>query len=343
MRRRLYSIVAVCLLSWLLCVPLAWAGSTLDAVKERGALRCGLETAGPGLSHFTEAGQWAGFFVDYCRAVAAATLDKADAVDFLATDSGNRFDVLRAGDIDLLSSVSTWTLSRDAALGLNFAAVLYYDGQGFLAHESVGAQSLAKVGGATVCVQAAGTTTEKNLAEYIRLNNPKMKAIMFQSIEGRVGAFLRRRCDLLTTDRLQLAGILASRVPNPNEYILFPEVISKEPLGPVVRDDDPQWFDIVKWVIYATVAAEEKGVTSANVAAMRGSEDPEVRRLLGVDPGLGESLGLDEAWAARVIEQVGNYGEIFERNLGKNTPLGLERGLNALWTEGGLMYAPPMR
>ncbi len=343
MGRRLYSLVAGCLLSWLLCIPLAWAGSTLDAVKERGFLRCGVAEIGVGLSYVNEAGDWAGFFPAYCRAVAAATLGSAEAVDFVLTEVGSRFEFVRSNTIDVLSSNSTWTLRRDSGLGIDWAGVLYYDGQGFVAHKSLGVQSLAEVGAAMVCVTAAGTTTEKNLSEYIRLKNPKMKSMTFQSIEGRDGAFLRRRCDLLTTDRLVIVGMLSSRAPNPDDYVLLPEVISKEPLGPVVRDDDPQWFDIVKWVVFATIAAEEKGVTSANVAAMRGSEDPEVRRLLGVDPGLGETLGLDEAWAARVIEQVGNYGEIFERNLGKNTPLGLERGLNALWTEGGLMYAPPLR
>ena len=321
----------------------AVAGSTLEAVKQRGFLQCGVADVGPGLSHVSETGQWAGFFVDFCRAVAAATLGRADAVDFVLTDTGNRFEVLGSGAIDVLASTHTWTLVRDASLGVDFVGIQFYDGQGFLAHKSFGAKSLSEVGAATVCVQAAGTTTEKNLADYIRLKNPQMEAITFQSLEGRVSAFLRRRCDILTTDRLHLVGILASRVANPSDYVLFPELISKEPIGPVVRDNDPQWFDIVKWVIFATIAAEEKGVTSANIAAMRGSEDPEVRRLLGVDPGLGKSLGLDEAWAARIIEQVGNYGEIFERNLGKNTPLGLERGLNALWTEGGLMYAPPLR
>ncbi len=343
MGRRLYSLFAVCLLSWLLYVPLAWAGSTLDAVKERGFLRCGVQQRGLGLSNVNEAGEWTGFFVDFCRAVAAATVGNATAVEIQVTDSGNRFDVLGSGAIDVLISTSTWTLRRDVSLGLNFIGVLYYDGQGFLAHKSLGAQSLTEVGAATVCVKGGGTTTEKNLAEYIQARNSTMKAIIFQSGDSRNGAFLRRRCDLLTTDSLELVEIRASNVPKPDDYVLLPDLISKEPLGPVVRDDDPQWFDIVKWVIYATIAAEEKGVTSANVAAMRGSEDPEVRRLLGVDPGLGETLGLDETWAARVIEQVGNYGEIFERNLGKNTPLGLERGLNALWTEGGLMYAPPLR
>jgi len=321
----------------------AVAGTTLEAVQQRGFLQCGVRDIGAGLSYVNEAGDWAGFFPDYCRAVAAATLGSAEAVDFVLTDAGNRFETVASGTVDALISNSTWTLRRDASLGLDWTGVLYYDGQGFLAHRSLGVKNLGEVGAATVCVQAAGTTTEKNLAEYISLKNPKMTAMTFQSLEGRRSAFVRRRCDMITTDRLLLVDLKISREPNPGDFVLLPEVISKEPLGPVVRDDDPQWFDIVKWVIYATVAAEEKGVTSANVAAMRGSEDPEVRRLLGVDPGLGEILGLDEAWAARVIEQVGNYGEIFERNLGKNTPLGLERGLNALWTEGGLMYAPPLR
>jgi general L-amino acid transport system substrate-binding protein len=321
----------------------AVAGPTLEAVKQRGFLECGVREGPVGLSSITEAGDWAGFFPDHCRAVAAAVLGRADAVDYVPVEAENRFETLESGTIDVLSTTATWTLRRDAGLKLDWAGILYYDGQGFLAHRSLGAKSLDEVGAATVCVQASGTTTEKNLAEYIRLNNPKMTALTFESFEGRLGAFLRRRCDLLTTDRLQLVGILATRLANPDDYVLLPDVISKEPLGSVVRDDDPQWFDIVKWVIYATVAAEEKGVTSTNVAAMRGSDDPEVRRLLGVDPGLGESLGLDEAWAARVIEQVGNYGEIFDRNLGKDTPLRLDRGLNALWTEGGLMYAPPLR
>jgi len=340
--RSLFAFLAGGLAGALAASP-AVAGTTLEAVKQRGFLRCGVAEIGVGLSYISEAGDWAGFFPAYCRAVAAATLGRADAVDFVPVESGNRFEMVGSGTIDVLSSNSTWTLRRDASLGLNWVGVLYYDGQGFLAHRSLGAKNLAEVGAASVCVQSGGTTTVKNLAEYTRLNNPKMTALTFESFEGHLGAFLRRRCDLLTTDRLELVGILASPVANPDDYVLFPEVISKEPLGPVVRDDDPQWFDIVKWVIYATIAAEEKGVTSANVAAMRGSEDPEVRRLLGVDPGLGEILGLDDAWAARVIEQVGNYGEIFERNLGQETPLGLERGLNALWTEGGLMYAPPLR
>ncbi len=281
--------------------------------------------------------------MDYCRAVAAATAGNATAVEVVLTETQDRFEALRSGMIDVLVSAVTWTLRRDASLGLNFISVIYYDGQGFLAHRSLEVRSLAEVGAATVCVKGGGTTTEKNLADYIEAENPAMKAIIFQSSDIRNGSFLRRRCDLLTTDTLELVNIRASRTPKPDDYVLLPEVISKEPLGPVVRDDDPQWFDIVKWVIYATIAAEEKGVTSANVASMLYSAVPEVRRLLGVDPGLGESLGLDEAWAARVIEQVGNYGEIFERNLGKNTPLGLERGLNALWTEGGLLYAPPLR
>lgn len=339
----MYGLIALCLLSWLLYVPVAWAGSTLSSVKERGFLRCGVREEAVGLQYITEAGEWAGFFPDYCRAVAAAVLGRANAVDFVPVESGNRFETLGSGAIDILSTTATWTLRRDTSLKLDWAGVLYYDGQGFLAHKSLGVKSLGEVGAATVCVQAAGTTSEKNLAEYSRINNNKIKVLTFESFEGRLSAFMQRRCDLLTSDRLQLIGILASRLANPGAYVLLPEIISKEPLGPVVRDDDPQWFDIAKWIIYVIIAAEEKDVTSANVADMRRSKDPEVRRMLGVDPGLGKSLGLDEAWAARVIEQVGNYGEIFERNLGKNTPLGLERGLNALWIHGGLMYAPPLR
>jgi len=343
MGQALRRFIASYFLAGALSVQAASAEPTLEAVKQRGSLRCGVEENAPGLGSFTEAGVWDGFFVDYCKAIAAATVGSAEAVDFAHVDVQNRFEALQSSAIDVLVSNSTWTLRRDAGLGLNFAGVLYYDGQGFLAHKSLGANNLGEVGEATVCVQAGGTTTEKNLADYVRSTNPAMKAIPFQTQEGSVGAFLRRQCDLLTSDRLELVGMLSSRAPKPDVYVLFPEVISKEPLGPVVRDDDPQWFNIVKWVIYATIAAEEKGVTSANVAVMRKSEDPEVRRLLGVDPGLGESLGLDADWAARVIEQVGNYGEVFERDLGHETPLGLERGLNALWTEGGLMYAPPLR
>jgi general L-amino acid transport system substrate-binding protein len=343
MGRARHWILATGLFLLVLNLPAASKGSTLEEVKTRGILRCGVAEIGVGLSYVNETGNWAGFFPDYCRAVAAATLGRADAVDFVRTDVGNRFDALQSRIIDVLISNSTWTLRRDSGLGIDWAAVLYYDGQGFLAHKSLGVGSLDEVGEATVCVTGAGTTTEKNLSDYIRLKNPEMKAITFQSTDGRVAAFLRRRCDLMTTDRLVLVGILNSRVPDPRDFVLFPNVISKEPLGPVVRDDDPQWSNIVQWVVFATIAAEEKGVTSVNIASMADNSDPEVRRLLGEDPGLGESLGLAEDWAVRVIEQVGNYGEVFERNLGENSDLKLERGLNALWSDGGLMYVPPLR
>ncbi|MDX1401186.1 MAG: amino acid ABC transporter substrate-binding protein [Kiloniellales bacterium] len=343
MERAIRRIIAtgICLL--FLNLPAASMGSTLEEVTTRGILRCGVAEIGVGLSYVNETGNWAGFFPDYCRAVAAATLGRADAVDFVLTDVGNRFDALQSGTIDVLISNSTWTLRRDSELGIDWAAVLYYDGQGFLAHKSLGAGRLDEIGEATVCVTAAGTTTEKNLSEYIRLKNPKMKAMTFQSTEGRNAAFLRRRCDLMTTDRLVLVGILNSRVPDPRDFVLFPDVISKEPLGPVVRDDDPQWFNIVQWVVFATIAAEEKGVTSSNIATITNNNNPEVRRLLGKDPGLGESLGLPNDWAAQVIEKVGNYGEVFENNLGKTSALNLERGLNALWSDGGLMYVPPLQ
>lgn len=343
MERRSFSLTMACVLVSVLTVPNAWGKSTLEIVRERGYLQCGVAEVGIGVSYLTEEGRWAGFFPDYCRAIAAATVGSSSAVEFILTDVGNRFDALRSGAIDVLVSNTTWTLGRDATLGVHFTSVLYYDGQGFLAHKALGVRSVGDLGTATICVTAAGTTTEKNLAEYIRLNNPKLTAMPFQSTEGRSRAFLRRQCDVLTTDRLVLVSFLSSYVPNRDDYVLFPEVISREPLGPVVRDDDAQWFDIVQWVTFATVAAEGKGVTAANVSSMKTSSDPEVRRLLGVEGSLGKDLGIDNAWAYRIIEQVGNYGEIYERNLGKDTPIGLDRGSNALWMDGGLMYAPPLR
>ena len=343
MERRSFFLAITCVLASILTVPAAWGKSTLETVRERGYLQCGVAEVGIGVSYLTEEGRWAGFFPDYCRAIAAATVGSSRAVEFVLIEAGNRFDVLRSGDIDVLVSNTTWTLSRDATLGIHFPGVLYYDGQGFLAHKALGVGSLGDLGTATICVTASGTTTEKNLAEYIRLNNPKLTAMRFQSNEGRSRAFLRRQCDVLTTDRLVLVSFLFSYAPNPDDYVLFPDVISREPLGPVVRDDDAQWFDIVQWVAFAMVAAEDKGITTANVSGMKTPSDPEVRRLLGVEGSLGKDLGIDNDWAYRVIEQVGSYGEIYERNLGKDTPIGLDRGSNALWRNGGLMYAPPLR
>jgi general L-amino acid transport system substrate-binding protein len=316
--------------------------ATLDRIKERGSVQCGVNRTGQGLSTVNAAGEWVGFFVDFCRAVAAATLKAASAVEFVELNQRTRFDATRDGAVDLFSANTTWTLTRDASMGLQFAVTLYYDGQGFIAPASLAAKTLKEVKQATVCV-TGNTTTENNLAEYVKVNRLDLKIVTVTSNDTAVSAFLNRRCDLYTTDRLALAGVRAAGTSKPDDYVIFPEIISKEPLGPVVRSDDAAWFAIVKWVAFAMIAAEEKGVASTNLVRMRESSDPEVRRLLGVDPGLGKALGLDEAWAMRVIEQVGNYGEVFERTLGAGSPLRLERGINALWVNGGLMYAPPLR
>jgi general L-amino acid transport system substrate-binding protein len=330
------------LLILLATLPGASNADTLDRIKERGSVQCGVNRSGQGLSTVNAAGEWVGFFVDFCRAVAAATLKSASAVEFVELNQRTRFDATRDGAVDLFSANTTWTLTRDASMGLQFAATLYYDGQGFIAPTSLSTKKLKDLKQATVCV-TGNTTTENNLAEYIKVNRLDFKITTLTSNDSAVSAFLSRRCDLYTTDRLALAGLRAAGTSKPDDYVVFSEIISKEPLGPIVRSDDAAWFTIVKWVAFAMIAAEEKGVASTNLAHMRNSSDPEVRRLLGVDPGLGKALGLDEAWAARLIEQVGNYGEVFERNLGAGSPLRLDRGVNALWTNGGLMYAPPLR
>jgi general L-amino acid transport system substrate-binding protein len=316
--------------------------ATLEKIKDRAAVQCGVSRTGPGSSTLNATGEWVGFFADFCRAVAAATLQAASAVEFVELNQRTRFDATREGAVDLFSANTTWTLTRDTSMGLQFTNTLYYDGQGFIAPVSLGAKNLKQVRKATVCV-TGNTTTESNLAEYIRANRLDFSIVTLTSNDTAVSSFFSRRCDLYTTDRLALAGLRSAGTNKPEDYVVFPEIISKEPLGPVVRNDDPAWFAIVRWIAFAMIAAEEKGVDSTNITQMRDSSDAEIRRLLGVDPGLGKSLGLDEAWASRVIEQVGNYGQVFERNLGAGSPLRLDRGVNALWTKGGLMYAPPLR
>ncbi|SDR63592.1 general L-amino acid transport system substrate-binding protein [Rhizobiales bacterium GAS113] len=339
-RGRLFACVAA--IMGFATLPSVSVAATLDRVKERSAVQCGVNRTGDGVSTVNATGDWVGFFADFCRAVAAATLGSASAVEFVELNQRTRFDAIHDGAVDLFSANTTWTLSRDAAMGLEFTGTLYYDGQGFIGPVSLHAKNIKELKQATVCV-TGNTTTENNLSEYIKANRLDFKIITLTSNDTSVSTFFSRRCDLYTTDRLALAGVRAGGSSKPNDYIIFPEIISKEPLGPVVRNDDAAWFAIVKWVGFAMIAAEEKGVSSTNLARMRDSSDPEVRRLLGVDAGLGKSLGLDETWASRVIEQVGNYGEVFDRNLGVGSPLRLERGLNALWTNGGLIYAPPLR
>ena len=321
----------------------ATAGPTLDAVKERGFLRCGVRGDLVGFSAIDADGQWAGLDVDVCRAVAAAVLGDGKHVEFIPLNASARFPALQAGEIDVLSRNTTWTFGRDTTLGVDFVGVTFYDGQAFLARKSLGATSLQELKpGVRICY-TTNTTTETNLADFAESHDLDYRKVPFQSTGQAAAGLFAGRCDLLTTDRSGLASIRAADVPNPEDFIILADVISKEPLGPVVRDGDPGWREIVQWVVFATIEAEEKGIGSANAEAKRASADPAVTAMLGAVPGIGKGLGLDDQWAYRVIRQVGNYGEIFERNVGLNTALALERGLNALWTNGGLMYAPPLR
>ena len=320
----------------------ALAGETLDAIVERGTLICGVNTGLAGFSVPDSEGVWTGLDVDVCKAVATAVLGNPDAVEYIPATTQQRFTMLQSGEIDMLSRNTTWTLTRDTALGLNFAGITFYDGQGFMVPAELGVTSALELDGATVCVQP-GTTTELNLADFFRANGMEFDPVVIESFEEVNAAYFAGRCDVYTTDASGLASIRATVAPNPADHIILPEIISKEPLGPAVRHGDDEFFDIVKWVVFALIEAEEKGITQANLDEMLESADPTVQRLLGVTEGMGEALGLSESWAYDVIAAVGNYGEIFERNVGPDTSLGLERGVNDLWTRGGLMYAMPAR
>ena len=316
------------------------AGETLDAVRARDSVRCGVSTGLAGFAIADNAGHWTGLDVDFCRALAAAVLDDGAKVTFVPLSNQQRFTALQAGEVDLLSRNTTWTLTRDASLGLMFAGVTFYDGQGFMVPRDIGVYSASELAGAEVCV-LAGTTTELNLADYFRANNMRFRPIVFESLEEAKTAFFNGRCQAYTTDRSGLAAIISSDAPNPDDYVILPETISKEPLGPVVRRGDDDWFTIVKWLVYALIEAEEKGVARGNVTSMMGSQDPVVQRLLGVSGDMGTKLGLSNSWAVQAIQAVGNYGEIYRRNV---VPIGLQRtGSNRLWTHGGLMYAMPLR
>ncbi len=311
---------------------------TLEDVKKAGVLKCGVSTGLGGFSAADDKGNWKGLDVDVCRAVAAAVLGDASKVKYNPLTAKERFTALQSGEIDMLSRNTTWTLTRDASLGLNFAGVNYYDGQGFMVTKALGVDSALKLDGAAVCIQA-GTTTELNLADYFKANNMKYKAITFDTSDQTIKGFESGRCDMLTSDQSQLYS-LRIKLAKPDSAIVLPEVISKEPLGPVVRQGDDKWFNIVKWSLNAMINAEEMGVTSKNVDEMKTSKDPAIGRLMG---GQGEKLGLDDSWSYNIIKQVGNYGESFERNVGTGSPLKISRGLNALWSKGGIMYAPPIR
>jgi general L-amino acid transport system substrate-binding protein len=319
----------------------AFAGATLDAVKKKGFVQCGVSIGLPGFSNADEKGNWSGLDVDVCRAVAAALFGDANMVKYTPLTAKERFTALQSGEIDMLSRNTTWTLTRDSSLGLNFAGVNYYDGQGFMVTKKLDVKSALELDGASFCIQA-GTTTELNLADYFRSNNMKYTPVTFDTSDETVKAFDAGRCDALTSDQSQLYA-LRIKLGNPDGAMVLPEVISKEPLGPVTAQGDDEWYKIVRWSLFAMVNAEEMGITSGNVDAKMSSDDPNVRRLLGQEGIKGSGLGLADGWAANIVKQVGNYGESFERNVGQGSSLKIARGQNALWNKGGLQYAPPIR
>ena len=331
----------------LMTIAGAAQATTLEDVQARGVLNCGVTTGLAGFAAPDDAGVWTGLDVDMCRAVAAAVLGDASAVKYVPTTAKERFTALQSGEVDLLARNTTWTFSRDVQLGFEFAGINYYDGQGFMVRKDLGVTSALELNGASVCVQT-GTTTELNMADYFRANGMELNSVVFEKNEEARQAYDEGRCDAYTTDA---SGLAAERsvLADPSAHIILPEIISKEPLGPLVRHGDNQWGDIVRWTLNSMIIAEEFGVTSENVDEMKSSENPEVQRLLGVEvveegqSRMGSMLGLSDEWAYNIISQVGNYGESFEANVGVKTPLGLARGLNQLWSKGGLMYAPPMR
>jgi general L-amino acid transport system substrate-binding protein len=320
----------------------AHAGKTLDAIKARGQLVCGVNPSLPGFSAADSQGNWAGLDVDVCKAIAATVVGDATKIKWTPLNASQRFAVLQSGEIDMLSRNTTWTLTRDASLGLHFTGVTYYDGQGFMVPKKSKITSATKLKGATVCVQS-GTTTEKNLNDYSKSMKLNMKPVVFDTQEATNKAYFAGRCQAYTTDASGLASVRNKEATNPDDHLILPELISKEPLGPSVRRGDDEFFAIVKWVVFALIEAEEYGITQANVDQMKTSQDPVVQRILGVSEDTGKLLGLDKDWAYRAIKAVGNYGEIFERNVGPNTALKLPRGANNLWNKGGFMYAPPVR
>jgi len=319
----------------------AATAQTLKTVKDRGMLSCGVSQGLPGFSSPDDKGNWTGIDVDICRALAAAVLGDETKIKFVPLSAKDRFTALQSGEIDVLSRNTTWTHSRDTSLGANFTGVTYYDGQGFLVKKSLKVNSALELNSASVCVQT-GTTTEQNLADYFKGNNMKYEVIAFGTADETVKAYESGRCDVFTSDVSQLYAERL-KLSNPADHAVLPEVISKEPLGPMVRHGDDQWFDIVKWTLFAMVDAEELGVTQKNVDEMAKSDKPEFKRAFGADGNLGEQLGLTKDWFSRIVKAVGNYGESFDRNVGSGSKLGIARGLNQLWNKGGIQYAPPIR
>lgn len=319
----------------------AASAQTLKTVKDRGQLSCGVSQGLPGFSSPDDKGNWTGLDVDVCRAIAAVVLNDPTKIKFVPLSAKDRFTALQSGEIDVLSRNTTWTVSRDTSLGANFTGVTYYDGQGFMVKKSLKVNSALELNSASVCVQT-GTTTEQNLADYFKGNNMKYEVIAFGTADETVKAYESGRCDVFTTDVSQLYA-QRLKLANPADHVVLPEVVSKEPLGPMVRHGDDQWFDIVKWTLFAMVTAEEMGVTQKNVDEMAKSDKPEFKRVFGSDGNLGEQLGLTKDWVTRIVRATGNYGESFDRNVGAGSKLGIARGLNQLWNKGGIQYAPPIR
>ena len=339
--QKLKSIAMACAAVLAIGIQPAVAGPKLDAIKARGQLICGVNTGLAGFSLADSTGRWTGIDVDVCKAVAAVLFNDAGKVRYVPLNTQQRFTALQTGEIDILSRNTTWTLSRDTQLGLNFAATLYYDGQGFMVPKKLGVKSARELDGAAVCVQP-GTTTELNLADYFRANNMKFKPVVIENLQELNAAFFAGRCDVLTTDASGLAAILSKDAPNKgNDHAILPELISKEPLGPAVAQGDEQLVDVLRWTIFSLLEAEEYAITSANVDKLaKDTNNPNIARILGKTPGMGKAIGLTEDWVVRAVKAVGNYGEMWDRNI---KPLGLPRGLNNLWNKGGLMYAPPIR
>ena len=317
------------------------SAQTLKAVKDRGMLNCGANGSLAGFGLPDAQGKWTGLDVDFCRAIAAAVLNDADKVKFVPLSAKDRFTALQSGEVDVLARNTTWTSSRDTSLGLNFTGVNYYDGQGFMVRTALKVNSALELNGAAICVQQ-GTTTELNLADYFAASKMQLKTVTFATANEAVKAYDAGRCDAYTTDASALYAERL-RVANPGDHIILPEIISKEPLGPAVRHGDDQWFDVVKWTLFAMIDAEELNISSKTLDEAMKSANPEIKRFVGTEGNYGEQLGLTKDWAVRIIKLVGNYGESFERNVGQASPLKIERGLNKLWNKGGIQYAPPIR
>ena len=327
------------LLLAVLATPAFAQQSTLDSVRSKGYVQCGVNTGVAGFSAPDSKGAWRGIDVDLCRAVAAAVFGDNSKVRYTPLTAQQRFTALQSGEVDILSRNTTWTITRDTSLGLNFVGINYYDGQGFMVHRRLNVKSAKQLNGATVCVQP-GTTTELNLSDYFRTNKMTFKPVVIEKLDEVLNAYFAGRCDVYTTDHSGLISTRASRAPKPEEHVILPEIISKEPLGPAVRHGDDRWFDVVKWSMFAMIEAEEMGLSTKTIDKEAASTNPNIQRFVGATGDIGKMLGIDNKWALNIIKQVGNYGESFDANL---KPLGFERGLNRLWNQGGLMYAPPIR